>query len=156
MKFSIYLGLFSLSTVKFLFAPFGGPALKLTYFETYLSCIIGAILSASVFYFFAEFFIKRSKEKKIKKENEQLSKGIEIKKKKIFTRLNRSLIQIKHRFGIVGISFFAPLFLSIPVGTMIVAKFYGKKKTTYPLIVLGILTNGLITTGISYLIAQSI
>jgi hypothetical protein len=154
MKFSISLGL--LSTVKFLFAPFGGPALKLSYFETYTSCIIGAIISASIFYFFAEYFLKRSSENKIKKELELKSKGLDIKKKKIFTRLNKSLIKIKHKFGIIGISFFAPLFFSIPAGTIVVAKFYGKKKSTYPFIVLGILINGLITTGISYLIANSV
>ena len=82
--------------------------------------------------------------------------GVEIKKRKIFTKTNKTLIKVKHSLGIFGVSFLAPLFLSIPVGTIIVAKFYGKHKLSYPLIIIGILVNGIITTGISYLIANAV
>jgi hypothetical protein len=56
------------------------------------------------------------------------------------------------RLGIVGISFYAPFFLSVPIGSIISAKFFGKDKRTFPLIVLGIGVNGLITTGLAYFI----
>ena len=45
------------------------------------------------------------------------------------------------------------VFLSIPIGSIISAKFFGKDNRTFPLIVLGIGINGLITTGIATLIA---
>jgi len=156
MKYSIYFGLLALSTIKFLFAPFGGPALKITYVETYLSCIVGALISSTFFFFLAEYFLKRSLNKKREVNLKAEKEGIALPKKKIFTKMNKSLIQVKHKLGIFGISFLAPLFLSIPVGTIIVAKFYGKNKFSYPLILLGIIVNGLITTGISYLIASAV
>lgn len=156
MKYSIYFGLLALSTIKFLFAPFGGPALKLNYFETYFSCITGAIVSSTFFYFLADYFLKKSFNKKREAIIKAEKAGIQLPKKRIFTKTNKTLIKVKHRLGIFGISFLAPLFLSIPVGTIIVAKFYGKQRLSYPLIIIGIFINGIITTGISYLIANAV
>ena len=156
MKYSIYFGLLALSTIKFLFAPFGGPALKLNFFETYFSCILGAIVSSTFFFFLAEYFLKRSFNKKREVIINAEKNGIILPRKKVFTKMNKSLIKVKHKLGVFGISFLAPLFLSIPVGTIIVAKFYGKNKYSYPLIILGIFVNGIITTGISYLIASAV
>ena len=58
---------------------------------------------------------------------------------------------MKRSIGIIGITFWAPFFLSIPLGSIIAAKFYGHKKQAYPLIVLGIFLNGLVTTSFAYL-----
>ena len=82
-----------------------------------------------------------------------IEKGIPFKNKKKFTKINKLIVKIKRSIGIIGISFYAPLLLSIPVGSIIVAKFYGNEKKTFPLIIVGIAVNGLITTGIAYLIA---
>lgn len=136
-----YSAFFLLSTIKFLFAPFGGPASGLTFLETYVSCVLGAIISSSIFYFSAEYFLKRSREKAKKA----------IVKKKVFTKTNRSIVKLKHKLGIYGVAMYIPLFFSIPVGSIITAKFYGKYVKTYPIILLGIFVNGLITTGIAYL-----
>lgn len=125
-----------------MFAPFGGPPLKLTFLETYFACCAGAILSSFIFYFAAEYFLKRAQQKK-------LASG---KKSKVYTKTNKFIVKIKNSFGMIGVAFYCPFFLSIPLGSMIVAKFYGKKRITYPLIVLGIFVNGIITTSISYFV----
>jgi hypothetical protein len=83
-----------------------------------------------------------------------LETGIPLKQKKKFTKTNKLIVRIKHKLGIIGVAFYAPLFLSIPIGTIITAKFYGKEKRTFPLIILGIGINGVITTGIAYIIAD--
>ena len=59
---------------------------------------------------------------------------------------------MKMRFGIYGISMFAPLLLSIPLGTIVAAKFYGKERKTFFIIMLGIVLNGFLTTGLAFLI----
>lgn len=154
MNFGLYSTFFLLSTIKFLFTPFGGPASGLNFWECYFSCVAGAIFSAAVFYFASEYFMKRAHASKVKKREEALANGIELPKKKIFTKTNKTVVRMKHRLGIIGVSFYAPLFLSVPIGTIITAKFFGKEKKTFPLIVLGMFVNGLITTGIAYLIAS--
>ena len=143
--------LFSVSTVKFLFAPFGGKIAGLTFIETYVSCCSGAILSAAIFYFSSNYFIKKAIEKNAKIRQDFLDKGLPIPVKKRFTRMNKGVIKMKRSIGIIGIAFWAPFFLSIPLGSIIAAKFYRHNKNTFLLIMAGIFLNGLITTGITYL-----
>jgi hypothetical protein len=52
--------LFVISMIKFLFAPFGGQVAKLSFIETYISCCAGAIVSAAIFYFSANYFMKKA------------------------------------------------------------------------------------------------
>ena len=145
------ISLFGVSTVKFLFTPFGGKIAGLTFIETYVSCCSGAILSAAIFYFSANYFIKKAIEKNAKIRQDFLDKGLPIPVKKRFTRMNKGVIKMKRSIGIIGIAFWAPFFLSIPLGSIITAKFYRHNKNTFLLIMAGIFLNGLITTGITYL-----
>ena len=145
------ISLFGVSTVKFSFAPFGGKIAGLTFIETYVSCCSGAIVSAAIFYFLSNYFIKKSIEKNAKIRQHFLDQGLPIPVKKRFTRMNKWVIRMKRSIGIIGIAFWAPFFLSIPLGSIITAKFYGHNKNTFLLIMTGIFVNGLITTGITYI-----
>ena len=152
MKLGILTSLFFVSTVKFMFAPFGGPHLKLTFIETYLTCSAGAVFSAAIFYFSAEYFLKRARNKRHANSEKAKAEGKVLIPKKNFTRTNKFIVKIKKSVGIIGTSFWIPFFLSIPLGSIITAKFYGKNKKTFPLIVLGIFINAFITTTLSYTI----
>ncbi|MBL1281192.1 MAG: hypothetical protein COA33_013015 [Fluviicola sp.] len=133
-----------------MFAPLGGPKLGLSFFETYFSIVAGGIVAGAIFYFSAEFFILRS----IRKNKEKIAKlkaqGKPFKQKKKFSRMNKFILKIKGTFGQFGIAMWAPFFLSVPIGSIVAAKFYGKSKKTYPLMVLGMFVNGFITTSITY------
>jgi hypothetical protein len=150
MKWGVYALFFWVSTIKFMFAPLGGPNARLTFIETYMSCVAGAIVSAAVFYFSSEFFMKRAQLKRQAAYKAALESGIVLRPKKKFTRMNKFIVRIKRRFGIIGVSMYAPFFLSVPIGSVIAAKFYGKDKRTFPLIVFGMFFNGALTTGIRY------
>lgn len=152
MPWHFYFTLFTLSMIKFLFAPFGGPAMKLNFLETYLSCISGAFVAAFIFYFSSEFFMIRAHKKRQALLHASITNGTPLKYKPKFTRFNKLIVRLKRRLGIYGIAFYAPLFLSVPVGSIVTAKFYGKEKRTFPLILLGICINGAITTTLSYII----
>lgn len=135
-----------------MFAPLGGPALGLSFMETYLSCVAGGIFAACVFYFSANYFMHRAKRKRDEKLHKQLESGIPFKAKKKFTRVNKAVVKVKMSLGIYGTALWAPLFLSVPLGSIIAAKFFGDDKRTFPLIILGMFMNGLITTSIAYFI----
>ena len=153
MDFGKYALFFFLSTFKFLFTPLGGPKAGLTFLETYLSCVSGGIFSATIFYFASEYFMIRAHNKRKKMIADAVANGITLPQKKKFTRTNKTIVRLKNRFGIYGISLFAPLFLSVPLGTIITAKFYGKERKTFPLIILGMFVNGVILVSLTYLIA---
>lgn len=152
MNWGTYLTLFLISTVKFLFSPFTGAALKLSFFETYFSCVAGGVFSAAVFYFSSEYFMNRAKIKILEKKKQLALLGQVYQEKKRFTKTNKFIVRLKTKLGIYGISLFAPLLLSVPLGTIIVAKFYGRETKTFPLILLGMFANGLVTTTLAYFI----
>lgn len=124
---SIYLSMFLLGTFKFVFASGPGIAAGLNFFNIYITVILGGLLSFNVFYFMANYFIKRNLEQKLAK-----IKAGTYKPKKNFTKLNKSLVKIKMtNTGFWLITILGPLFLSVPLGTIIVAKFYRHHKETY-------------------------
>lgn len=49
------------------------------------------------------------------------------KKVKHFTKANRRIIRIKHRFGLVGIAALTPILFSIPLGAFLAERFYKDK-----------------------------
>ncbi len=135
-----------------MFAPFGGPGLKLTFLETYLACVSGATFSAAIFYFSADYFLSRARKKRADLIEKSLRTGEKLKVKKTFTSMNKLIVRIKRKLGIIGTCFWVPFFLSIPVGSIVTAKFYGKHRKTFPLITVGICLNAFVTTTLSYTI----
>lgn len=134
-----------------MFAPLGGIPLGLSFIETYLSTVAGAVVTAFVFFFASEYFIRRAESKRKRKIKEAMAEGKPIPKYKKFTFTNKLIVRVKRTLGIYGICLFAPLFLSIPGGTIVSAKFYGKDKRAFPLILIGIFLNGFIICSIVYL-----
>lgn len=150
MNWSGYITLASVATIKFMFSAIPGPALGLSYFETVVSISIGATFSAAFFFFSGEFFMNRAKSKRLKLRHEAEINGLPFKRKKTFSRTNKVVVKLKLRLGKVGICFWAPFFLSVPIGSIIAAKFYGKYSFTFLFILAGILLNAFLTSFIVY------
>lgn len=143
---------FFLSTFKFVFAPFTGELLGLSFFVTALTCFLGGTFSALIFFFLSEFFIVRSIRKKRERKEEAIRLGMQWVEKPAFTRTNKMIVRMKRALGIYGICFWAPFFLSVPIGSIITAKFYGKDKRSFPLVVIGMAMNSMIMTSLAYLV----
>ena len=124
MNWSAYITLASLATVKFMFSAIPGPHLGVTSLETAISIFIGGTFGAAVFYYSAEFFMNRTR---IKREKERIEKGGSFVEKNKFTRVNKGIVKLKNRFGKLGICFWAPFLLSVPLGSIVVAKFFGRE-----------------------------
>ena len=152
MNWGSFSSVFVFATFKFMFAPFAGPHLGLPYYGTYLAAFLGGCIGSAVFYFASDFFMDWSHKRKVRKEEQLFDQGIEIPHKKKFTKTNRFIIRLKMKMGKYGICFFAPFLFSVPLGSIVVAKFYGKLKETYPLIVLGMAINATITTFLAYVV----
>ena len=94
---------------------------KSNYLLALLSSCTGAVFGSILFtYLFAS----------ILKWWDKLKEGLFSSKhpKKIFTKFNRRVIRIKHRFGLTGIAILTPIFLSIPIGAFLAERFYKDKK----------------------------
>jgi hypothetical protein len=150
MNWTGYISLATLATIKFMFSAIPGPALGLNYVETVISIFVGAVISAAFFFFSAEYFMQRAQNKRIKLMQEAHKNGETIAQKRVFSRMNKGVVRLKLRFGKIGICFWAPFLLSVPVGSIIVAKFYGKYSFTFLYVILGMLINSLLTSFIVY------
>lgn len=135
-KIGLYGLAFLLGTFKFLFAASIVSVSSLTPLEIALSTFAGAFFSFNVFYWSAGFFMRRAREKKF----EAIKKGT-YSPKRSFSKINRLMVKTKmSKSGFWIICTLAPIFLSIPIGTIIVAKFYHGWKWTYPTVTASIIT----------------
>lgn len=141
MNWAYFFSVFWVATVKYLFshwAAFGTAStlfsdVDINFVNIFVPTFAGAFTCMLVFYFASDFFMERAAAKRKRKIEVAIANGVILKHKKKFTRLNKLMVKAKARFGIYALTFIAPLFFSIPLGSIICAKFYGDKKSTFPL-----------------------
>lgn len=155
MNISYFLSAFVMGTFKFLFSHWlalgftmGFDDVDVTFVNIFVPAIAGAVVSMAFFYFLSDFLLERAAKKRKRLYHEALDKGLPITYKKKFTKTNKLLVKIKGTLGIYAFTFLVPLFLSIPIGSILCAKFYGHKKETYPLMVMNMSIYGAIMTSI--------
>jgi hypothetical protein len=129
---------FLIATVKFLFAASIVGATALTPLEIAISTGLGALCGFNVVYWTSCYFMNKAKDRKARKALAGIpsNKRLEaVKKKPVFTKMNKYIIKAKlSKSGFWLICILAPLFLSIPIGSILVAKFYRDTKLAYPLV----------------------
>ena len=120
-----YSTIYFLATIKFFFAPAAAWAANMTFWEVYFVCLAGGLTSFCVFYLSSNFFMKRARQKR-------LNNPAPDKPKKKFTWFNKLMVRMKmSKSGFFWVVFLAPNFASVPLGSIIVAKFYGESKSTF-------------------------
>lgn len=142
--------IFILGMFKFMISTIPGPRLEMSFFHTWLAAFLGAAVSSAFFYFGSELVMAISHKRRLKKREAALAAGQEPINYNKVTRTKKFIIQIKHRFGFYGITLFAPLLFSIPIGSYVAAKFYGKLHSTFVFVIIGIAGNAFLLTLISY------
>jgi len=60
------------------------------------------------------------------------------KQKKKFNRMNRLIVTVKGKYGLIGLSLLTPVLFSIPLGSLLAARYYDKKKATIPYMIVSI------------------
>jgi hypothetical protein len=107
---AVYLG----SMFKFILGPVYGAAAELTFFETFIFSFLGMMTTVTIFTFLGDSL----REKMV---------AFFRKDKKLFTPRNRKLVSIWNKYGVIGVAFLTPLFLS-PIGGAIIANSFGGSK----------------------------
>jgi uncharacterized membrane protein len=133
-----------LSAFKFLPCPSLAVVLGFNFWQTMLITVPGGILGVVFFFLSANFLMDRSKARKAKKLQEGNLEPI-----RKFTWLNKSLVKVKKRFGMVGIAILTPAFLSIPLGSIVMAKFFKHNKMALPVLMVSVVFWGVVLTVLS-------
>ena len=103
---------------------------KMSFVETILYTNIGGLLGIVFFTFLSKGIIRLIEVIRLK------NKSSRKKPKNIFTKRNRRLVTIKNKYGLPGIVFLTPVLLSIPIGSFLIEKYYGKNKINFLFLVL--------------------
>ncbi len=123
--------LFLLGTVKFMWAPAACIAAGYTLFQTIVLTSSGGITGITTFYFFGTFVNRNMNRLRSRKRRDAYDL-----RKKIFSRRSRSIVRFKASFGLIGLAIVTPAILSIPIGSVLAAKFFSHNRLTYPLLLL--------------------
>ena len=142
--------IYGLAMVKFMASTLPGPRLHLAFHETWLASFSGATTAALIFYFGSEIVMRYIHKRRAKNRALALSQGKTPVNYHKVTRTKKLIIRIKWRFGFYGITLFAPLFFSIPIGSYVAAKFYGKYNFTFLFLLIGLAGNAFLLTLLSY------
>ena len=127
MNFAAYSTGFLMGTVKFMFAATSMMAFSVSYWEVVFATFLGAFVSFNIFFFFSGLLMERARDKKLEK-----IKNGSLKSKKQFSRMNKFIVKMKlSSFGYFVLVIVGPMVLSIPIGSIIIAKFYRRIKFTY-------------------------
>lgn len=84
-----------------------------------LVCTAGGVAGNVVFTYLSAAIIKKIHEYRAKK-------GL-IHSKKIFSKGTRRIIRVKNKFGLFGLAFITPMFLSTPLGAFLAERFFRNK-----------------------------
>ena len=112
------------------------------YFDILIRLITGGFIGIFFFYYLSNW-INRLISKLFKKK----------KKKKVFSKKVRRFINIKNKYGLIGISLLTPVLISIPVGCFIASRFFSKKKIAIFIMLGGVVFWSVLLPLLSYLVS---
>jgi membrane protein YqaA with SNARE-associated domain len=117
----------SLSGIKFLIAiPLSAFKYDFNFLQTLLFSVVGGVLGVLIFSYLSEkIYNLFAKNKKSKIKNRSIKKIIAIK--------------TARKYGLFGIAFLTPIFLSIPIGTFLALRFFPEKKKTIPILITSVI-----------------
>ncbi|MBL7892385.1 MAG: hypothetical protein JNL63_07125 [Bacteroidia bacterium] len=125
-------GVFVLSALKFGLA--GVPSAVFanwSFFKVLTVTISGGMAGTLVFTFISEALIrsyKKVRQKLIESKGQPDVEQVKTKQKRKFTFTNKTIIKVKQRFGLFGLSILTPSLLSIPLGVFLAVRYYKNRK----------------------------
>jgi hypothetical protein len=126
VRLALYGTAFFIATFKFMFSSSVMIGISdLTYWEVAISTALGALFSFNLFFFFSGYLMHTFRRRVI------IGKSV-IRKPKIFTKTNKRLVRMKispHALWLICT--LVPIFGSVPVGGVVVAKFYRRNRMAF-------------------------
>ena len=133
------IGLMAFSAVKFFLAVPATVLAGYSYFSAIIITTIGGILGFIVFFYIGEIKWVRIFFGKLMDWIFKLF-GVDRaeKEKKKFSRKNRLIVTVKGRYGLIGLALLTPCVFSIPLGSLLAARYYDNRSMTIPYMIFSI------------------
>lgn len=141
------LSVIATGAVKLLASTMVSVGLGFGFWETFLFSSIGGCIGVLIFYRLSDWFISRAllRRRRLSVPDEKGNTRIA---PKVFTRRNRWLIRLKHSSGLRGLAALTPLVLTIPVGSIIAARFFRHDRRTLPALFSSVVIQAMVVSAI--------
>lgn len=147
-----------IASVKFLFAPFEAERYGFNFGQSFTITTIGGLIGIFAFYYAGSniagwwrHFVAKIKSVFLRRP----AAVIEQKAQRNFTRSRRFIVGIKSKFGLFGIAFVTPCIISIPIGTIVAAHFFRKRKPVILYMIGSLILWSLILNGLAQILKLS-
>lgn len=128
----------SAGMLKFLFAPIVSYQFGHTYLQTVLLTAAGGCLGSVIFFRGGRQVLEWFRQRALRKRSVAVAAGKEPKRR--FTRTNRFIVRVKHRYGLGGLAFILTPVLSVPVTALLAAKYFRRDPRALSTLVIAVIT----------------
>ncbi|MBK9758643.1 MAG: hypothetical protein IPO90_01400 [Flavobacteriales bacterium] len=137
LGFTEILTVVAAGSLKMLVAAGFGAGFGFTLLQNFLFTSLGGCIGVLVFYRLSAWLSERARLKALRKRTEALAINPAA-VSRIFTRHNRWLIRLKHNSGLRGVAALTPLVLTIPLGSILAARYFRHDRRTIPALLLSV------------------
>lgn len=134
------LSVFALSMLKYPFSQVTATGLGFGFLSTFLITTLGGCTGVIVFYRASGWLMDRARDRKLKR----LAAGHA--PKRSFTRTNRTIVRVKRSQGLSGLAFLTPILISVPIGSVLAAKYFRNDRRTLPILLVSVVAWGIVLT----------
>lgn len=130
------------------------PAARLlgyTYWETMAITCAGGMSGTTFFYVFSARVMELHRVRTLKRIARKKAQGKQV-SVRYFTFMNKLMVRVKNRVGIVGMAIITPTILSIPIGAVVSAKFFKHNPWMLPVLLLSVFLWALLLTTLTRMI----
>ncbi len=117
------------SMVKFALSPLLSLSLGYSLGQTILITSIGGCIGVTVFFRGSGYILGHLEDKRSVAVEQGRKAG-----RRSFTRTNKMIVKVKRNQGLSGLAALTPVLISIPIGTIIAAKYFRHDKRTLPVL----------------------
>lgn len=141
------LAVVAMGALKMLVAAGFGVGFGFSFLQNFLFTSMGGCLGVLVFYRLSDWLMERSRLQWLRRRAESmLLGGRPI--KPVFTKRNRWIIRLKHVSGYLGVAALTPLVLTIPLGSVLAARFFHHDRRTVPALLLSVVLQALCVSAV--------
>jgi len=126
-----FLSMVAASAVKFALTPLASYKLGFTFIQSVLINSVGGCLGVLFFYRISGWLMKRARLRRIHRAIAE-KHGLIAPRKRSFTKRNRWIVHLKSVSGLRGLAALTPLLISIPIGSILAAKYFQHDRRTLP------------------------
>ena len=122
------------SMVKFAFSPLLSLQLGYSLSQTMVMIGIGGCMGVSVFYLGSGHILNWMEQRRLA----AVASG-DRKVRRNFTRANKMIVKVKRERGTIGLAAITPVLISIPIGSILAARYFRHDRRTLPVLLTSVL-----------------